>query len=251
MTARFHAPDALTPGTSVRLSADESHHLSRVLRLRPGDAVQVFNGRGGAFDAVVTEVGRGAATVHLGALRAAAPEPRVHVTLAAAVLKGEGMDAVVRDAVMLGAAAIQPVVTARAEIGLTALARSRRRERWMRIAVASVKQCGRAVLPPVLEPCDFESLVARITDGRLPQPGLLLVEPAAHQGRALPLHALAAPGPPAAATLVVGPEGGWTPGELAQAAGACQFVALGGRTLRADAVPVVALSALFAIWGEL
>ncbi len=90
-----------------------------------------------------------------------APETRVPATLVMCVLKGDKMDDVVRDAVMLGATAIQPIVSERTEMGSAALARSRRVERWQRVAVSSVKQCGRAVVPPVREPADVRALPRR------------------------------------------------------------------------------------------
>jgi 16S rRNA (uracil1498-N3)-methyltransferase len=80
----------------------------------------------------------------------------VALTLAQAVLKGDKMDDVVRDAVMLGFAVVQPIVTARSEVSLSALTRGDRHERWQRIAVSSAKQCGRAVVPVVAPPIAFE-----------------------------------------------------------------------------------------------
>src|SRR6187401_2132489 len=109
MTPRFHAPDARARGDVVALPDDEASHLARVLRLTAGDAVRAFDGRGLEFDAVVTLAERGGASVRLGEPRTPAPELRVAMTLVQAVLKGEKMDEVVRDAVMLGVSAIQPL----------------------------------------------------------------------------------------------------------------------------------------------
>jgi 16S rRNA (uracil1498-N3)-methyltransferase len=247
VTARFYATAAAASGERIRLPDDEAVHLVRVLRLGRGDVVRVFNGRGAMFEAVVAEVGRDGVVLVLGAPCAAAPEPRVPVTLAVAVLRGDRMDEVVRDAAMIGAAAIQPFVTARTETSLAALARTRRVARWQRVAIASVKQCGRAVVPPVHDPCDLAGLLERIADGRLQGPAILLVEPGAGSGRRV---GDLAGTPPPAATLVIGPEGGWAPQELARAMACCEAVTLGHRTLRADATPLVALSALFTHWRE-
>src|SRR5262245_57627751 len=109
MPARFLAPDARATGALVALPADESAHLTRVLRLRSGDAVRVFDGRGREFDAVVEQAGKSGVHVRLGAAREAAAERRVAVTLAQAVLKGDKMDDVVRDAAMIGVSAVQPL----------------------------------------------------------------------------------------------------------------------------------------------
>jgi 16S rRNA (uracil1498-N3)-methyltransferase len=243
--ARFFAPAASAPGDRILLPVDEAEHLTRVLRLSIGDRIRVFNGRGAEFEAVVDAADRDGVRLEIGPPCAPAPEPRVAITLAQAVLKADHMDEVVRDAVMVGVAAIQPIVTARTGISIAALTRGRRRERWERIAVSSAKQCGRAVVPPILEP----RLLAPQTSSRLgfPPPMFVLVEPSLSSGR--PLATLEA-AIPEQATLVVGPEGGWTTEEVQAAAALGTLVTLGGRTLRADAMALVALAALFARWGE-
>ncbi len=210
------------------------------------------------FDAVVESVTKTRATVTVGPARAPAPEPRVAVTLAQAVLKGDKMDDVVRDAVMMGAAAIQPIVTTRSEVTLATVSRSGRVERWERIAIAAAKQSGRATVPAILEPRTFADLVgalghAALSRPALPGPGLMLVEPSAARGPSMPgestLGEMTDP-PPRETTLVIGPEGGWDAEELDRGAAACRLVTLGGRTIRADAMAIVALAALFAHWKE-
>ncbi len=248
MHARFLAPDAAAPGDVVALPADEGHHLARVLRLKTGDAIVVINGRGGAFDAVVAAVGPHV-DVRVGAPAAAAPEPRVAVTLAQAALKGDKMDDVVRDAVMIGVTAVQPLVTTRSEVTRAGLERGRRRERWQRVAVASAKQCGRAVVPAVHEPIAVEDLVPAVTALRLPGAAWMLVEPAA-AAETISLDDVDA-APPREAMVVIGPEGGWTPDEVAAGAGICRLLRIGGRTLRADAAAIVAVAGLFTRWREL
>jgi len=116
VNARFYAPTAGAPDEIVELPEEEAQHLTRVLRLKPGDAVRVFNGRGDEFDGVVEEISKAVVRIKLGAPRGAAQEAGVSITLAQAVLKGDRMDDVVRDAVMMGVAAIQPVITTRAEV---------------------------------------------------------------------------------------------------------------------------------------
>ena len=248
VTARFYTPDAHHVGELADLPAAEAEHLARVLRLTTGSRIRVFNGVGGEFDAVVETVSRGHARVRLTGARDALAEPRVAVTLAQAVLKGDGMDEVVRDAGMMGAAAIQPLVTTRSEVTLAALRRGRRRERWHRIAVAAAKQCGRATVPPVLEPCPFTDLTAALARMVLPGPAAMFVEPSADDGT-LALADLSDP-PPRETTVIIGPEGGWDADELTRGAAVCRMVTLGRRTIRADAMAVVALAALFAVWHE-
>ena len=140
------------------------------------------------------------------------------------------------------------IVTARAEMTRASLARGRRRDRWKRIAISSAKQCGRATVPQILEPLDFGGLVEALAKMTLPQPALMLVEPDVGED-ATRLSELDL-SPQREATVIIGPEGGWTSGELEQGGSVSRLVTLGGRTLRADAMPVVALAALFTIWGE-
>jgi 16S rRNA (uracil1498-N3)-methyltransferase len=246
VNARFYAPDAVAPGDRVTLPGDESQHMTRVLRLAVGAAIRVFNGRGEEFDATLESTTREMATVLLGERRATAAEPRVEVTLTQAVLKGDKMDDVVRDAVMLGVAAIRPILTWRCETTIGALERAHRRERWHRIAVSSAKQCGRAVVPQIHEPLGFEHCLDATVSSEVP--GLMLVEPGAADSalslRGLPEH------PPREVSLLVGPEGGWTDSEVARGGAVCRLLTIGERTLRADMAPVVAMAALFARWGE-
>lgn len=231
------------------LPDDEAQHLARVLRLKTGDRVRVFNGTGTEFDAALERVTRTGAAVRIAApVSATAPETRVAVTLVQSVLKGDKMDDVVRDAVMIGVATIQPVVSGRTEVALAALQRAHRRERWERIAVSSAKQCGRAVVPAIREPQAFEALPDALAALQVPSPALMLVEPSAG-GTVMPLRELDRI-PPREASVIVGPEGGWEPGEIEMASRACHLVTLGARTLRADAMSLVALSALFTHWNE-
>ena len=249
MLPRFLAP-ALNPGDdTLVLPADEARHLAKVLRLRPGDELRVFDGRGLEYRAVVDHTAGQQTTVRLIEPVVAAPESPVRLILAQGVLTGDKMDAVVRDLTMLGAAAVQPVVTARSETSLARLARSQRAARWHRVAVASAKQCGRAVVPFVAEPVELQDWLHRDTSGLR----LILTEPAGHATSGAPgaLGRLRL-AEDRAVSLTVGPEGGWTAEEaaMAQRAGFVPWT-LGGRTLRADAAAQVAVSILQYVWGDL
>jgi 16S rRNA (uracil1498-N3)-methyltransferase len=242
---RFFVPGHYVRGDVVNLPAEESEHAVRVLRLGPGAEIGIFNGAGREFSAVIASVGKKGVTVDVGAAVVPREEPGVAITLVQAVLKGDKMDDVIRDAVMVGVAAIQPVVSQRTEVSLVALHRGARRERWARVAISSAKQCGRAVVPRIAEPALLErSLIA--PEGAL---SLVCVEPGLPAGgksiAALPRVR------PAQVQLVIGPEGGWTPVEVARAAPLATLITLGARTLRADATPLVALTALYTHWGEL
>ena len=221
-------------GSVIELPEDEALHLTRVLRLDAGDRIHVFNGRGEEWVAVVGEAGKRRVTARLGDPVSPAREARVPITLAVAVLKGDKMDDVVRDAVMLGVARIQPLVTLRTEVSAAAIARGDRTARWQRIAVASAKQCGRAVVPGVEAAAPLPELLPR------PDPAVMLVEPSVASAMTLKqLPSLER------VTLLVGPEGGWADQEVQEAAGrGAMLVTLGSHTLRADAVPIVAVTAI-------
>ena len=154
---RFFAP-AFDPGDEVvTLPREEAEHLTRVLRLGVGDTVAVFDGRGHEWLARVSGALRRDVTVQLLSRLEPAEEPAVPIALVQAVLKGEKMDDVIRDAVMLGAAAIQPIVTARTEVTVSALIKGARLDRWRRVALASVKQSRRAVVPEIRTPLTLDT----------------------------------------------------------------------------------------------
>ncbi len=242
---RFFAP-ALDPGDEgVTLPREEAEHLTRVLRLGVGDTVAVFDGRGHEFTARVVAADRREVRVQIAARVQPALESGVALTLVQAVLKGDKMDEVVRDAVMLGVAAVQPVVTKRTETTVAALLRGQRVERWRRVALASVKQSKRAVVPEIRLPLTLESYLDE------PAPDLLamLVEPGGAPSE--PLSVLRGADRPRDAAIVVGPEGGWTEQECTSArARGARLLTLGHRTLRADAAPIAVLSVLQFLWEE-
>src|SRR5919107_4322827 len=146
---RFFVPDLDPAAGRLALPADEARHVTRVLRLSAGGEVSVFDGRGHEFHARITSASRDRVELDLLAPVAPAPEARVPLTLVQAVLKGDKMDDVVRDATMMGAAGIEPVITSRTIGRLQALESGRASERWRRVAVSSAKQCRRATLPSI------------------------------------------------------------------------------------------------------
>jgi 16S rRNA (uracil1498-N3)-methyltransferase len=241
---RFYAPALDAGDETVALLRDEAEHLTRVLRLGVGDTVAVFDGRGHEFIARVASALRRDVRVQIVSRLEPAAEPGVALTLAQAVLKGDKMDDVIRDAVMLGAAAVQPIVTRRSETTVAALMKGARLERWRRVALASVKQSRRAVLPEIRMPLTLDTALDEPAGGLR----LMLVEPSASVS-VEPMSALRQAPVPADATLYVGPEGGWAADECSAAvAKGVRLISLGPRTLRADAVAVAAISVLNFLW---
>ena len=242
---RFLARGPFVGGKTVVLSPDESHHLTRVLRLGAGDQVSVFDGLGHEFVAEVAGIERSGVSLRL--LEAATPaaEPGVPITIVQAVLKGSSMDDVIRDATMIGASAIVPVVTSRIAVKPSAAVAAGTVQRWNRIALASAKQCRRAVLPAVATPVTLADWM-RSADHDL---RLILVEPAA--GGGTNLRELLQRRRPRSVALIVGPEGGWSPEELAASLEhGCVAMSLGTLTLRADAIAAIAGSLVRLVWED-
>jgi len=227
---------------------DEAQHLARVLRLTIGDIVAVFDGKGREAIARVESIAARRVIVNILEARQPAPEPAVAVTLAQALLKSDNLDRVIRDAVMLGVSAIQPFVSKRTDVPRAALKTGVRRERWERTIVSSVKQCGRAVVPQLLDTKDLKQLVT-FTSAEL---RLMFVEPgSAERGTVTDLTTFEGQRP-AKAMVLIGPEGGWDPQEVNDAAAAgVTLVTFGSRVLRADAAGAAAIAVLRYIWRDL
>lgn len=241
MPPRFHAPDLDAAAADVVLPEGESTHLCRVLRLHEGDAVEVFDGRGALHAGTVRSVSPRASVVTVGAPLAAAPEPPAAIIIVQALLKGDAMDAVVRDATVLGAVEIWPMTTTRTNV--PARAADAAADRWRRVAVAAAKQCGRAVIPRI---APVRPVGDVLTDATLSTyTRLWLTEPAAlagTDGDVLP--------PAGAVCLAIGPEGGWAPEELtAASASGWERWTLAPVTLRAEQMTIAALSVLRYAWA--
>lgn len=241
MPPRFFAPDLTSGSPDVTLPAGESLHLARVLRLDVGAAVEVFDGRGLLRAGVVARASAQASHVQLGEALPAAPEPEAPIVVAVSLLKGDAMDAVVRDATVLGARDIWPMSTARSNVPVRAATAAH--ERWQRVAVAAAKQCGRAVLPDL---APVRPLTDVLADARADLPvRLWLTEPAAAAGEPTEV-----PVPPRGLCVAIGPEGGWTAAEVAAARDAgWQAWTLAPVTLRAEHVGLAALSVIRYAWA--
>jgi 16S rRNA (uracil1498-N3)-methyltransferase len=241
---RFYAPE-LTFDRAIELPTDEAHHLARVMRLKTGDQIAVFDGRGSEAVARVEAIAGRRVMIRAMEKRAAVGEAAIAITLGQALLKSDKMDRVIRDAVMLGVAAIRPFTSARTEVPRAALARGGRQERWDRTVISSVKQCGRAVVPPVLAVRDFRELLSVEHDALC----LMFVEPGHHVTCGMSSLETRVS---TKATILIGPEGGWDPQEVDDAVEAgVTLVTFGQRTLRGDAAGALAIAVLQYIWKDL
>ena len=247
MTHRFYSPAASRAGVRVRLPDSEAAHLTHALRFKTGATVQLFDGQGHEFIGAIVTTDRTGTVVETLEPVDSAPEPKVAITLAQAVLKGRKFDSVVRDAVMLGVAAVRPLITAHTDLPDAALHSNSAYQRWEKIAIASAKQSGRAVVPAIEAPISFDRHLSDTGDGLR----VILVEPPAGPPPDR-LDVLTSRPRPRRAMLTIGPEGGWSKDELSRArAKGWEMLTLGSRTLRADAAPVVSVAVLLYVWGEL
>ena len=239
---RFFAPD-LSTDREFFLPADEAHHLARVLRLRAGDEVAVFDGNGREYRARVESAARDRVLVRTLDPLPIPAAPRVAVTLVLAILTGRSMDDAVRDATMMGVASLVPVLTEHTDVKAGIAQRAETLERWQRIALASVKQCGRATVPAIATPRDFKDALT----GLQAPTKLLFAEPSLDVPTQ-PLRQALSGAVPDRLDVLIGPEGGWSSSEVAAAVGAgCVPVSLGTLTIRAEAMPVAALAAILAV----
>jgi 16S rRNA (uracil1498-N3)-methyltransferase len=237
---RLFVPPQSLHATPIVVRGEEHHHLARVLRARPGDAITLFDGAGAELAARVVRVGR--AETELAAETEAAPATagsETPLVLLTAVPRGGRMDFLVQKCCELGVSRIVPVIAARSVVRPEA----DRRARWDKIAREAARQCGRADVPVVAAPA---ALSAALAAPELPARRLVLSP--ADGGR--PLRALL---PDRAATaLLVGPEGGLAPAET-EAARAAGFVpvSLGPRILRVETAAMVAVALAAEAFGAL
>jgi 16S rRNA (uracil1498-N3)-methyltransferase len=236
---RFYVDAALRAGSSCLLPEASAHHAVHVLRLRAGDDVTLFNGRGGEFAARIAAAERLRISVDLLQHIALEREAPLRVTLVQAVSAGEKMDSTVRKAVELGVAAIQPVLATRSVARPKGERAESRREHWQKVVIAACEQCGRNRIPEVRPLVSLADYRAQGTGMRI------LLSPPSE----LPLSKLSLQGDEF--TLAAGPEAGFTSEEeTALASQGFVPVLLGPRVLRTETAALAAVAALNALRGD-
>src|SRR6195256_275170 len=238
---RVYVNAPLASGMRVTLQGSAAGHLTRVLRLRVGEALTVFNGAGGEYAASIEHAHAGRVAVAIGELRAIERESPLTLTLAQGVSRGERMDLVVQKATELGASGLAPVLAERSVVRLTAQQADRRLNHWRAIAVAACEQSGRNRLPAIAAPVPLKDFLRSGTDGTL-----LLLSP----GAAATLAEVTRP--VTAVTVLIGPEGGLAQAEQeAAVAAGFKAVRLGPRVLRTETAAIAALTLLQREFGDL
>ena len=241
---RMYFPGELQPGRACALAPSQAHHALRVLRLKPGDSVTLFNGDGAEYESVVVEANRERVALDVTGREDKDREAPFAVTLAQAVSSGERMDYTVQKAVELGVAAIQPLEARRSVVRLSAERGERRIAHWQAVAIAACEQCGRNRVPRVWPLAQLDAYLGARRSGTEGELRLLLSPRSTRRLREIdPPHGML--------VVLSGPEGGFSP-EEERAAGEAGFqpVRLGPRVLRTETAAVVALAAMQALWGD-
>jgi 16S rRNA (uracil1498-N3)-methyltransferase len=225
------------PGERVDLDPDESHHVARVLRLKNGDALSVFDGKGGEWAATIDVAARDRVTVLVGEAFKGTVEPEIRVVLFQALARPEKIEWVLQKGTEVGVAEFRLVATERVELPSPAPARL---ARYARIVMEACKQCGRSLLP---------SLALGSLDR--PPDGVVAIVLAAGAGVA-PIGTMLAGRRAHEVWIAVGPEGGFSEGELhALLSAGWGRASLGPRVLRTETAGAVAAAIVLHTWGDL
>lgn len=243
-TPRIYCPVPLAAGLRTALPEAAARHVLKVLRMRSGDELTLFDGAGGEYACRIAANGSRGVAVEVLEWHALEREAPLGITLVQALQAGDKMDMTVQKAVELGVARIVPVTSRRSVVRLDGARALRRIEHWRAVAVAACEQCGRNRLPQIAALENLESWL-----GKSPAPGALrlMLAPQAQQT----LHGIAPPAPGAALELLIGAEGGLAPEEM-HGAVLAGFVSvrLGPRILRTETAGLAALAAIQCLWGD-
>jgi 16S rRNA (uracil1498-N3)-methyltransferase len=235
---RIHCDVRLGPGAQFTMAPEGAQHVSKALRLKTGDTIIVFDGRGGEYEAVLQRIDRDRVEVKVGAFRDVDREPQLRIELVQGLPEADKMDWIIQKAVELGAASIQPVICDRSVVRLSAERAAKREAHWRRVAISACEQSGRNQVPEVRPTLTFQAWIAEATASMR-----WMLQPDGP-----PLAARARPDKPV--ELLIGPEGGFSERELDLASTRCEAVSLGPRVLRTETAPLAALAAIQALWGD-
>ena len=241
---RLFAPLPEPAPAEVELTGERRHYLLHVLRLEEGDALEVFDGKGRAFEARVAHVTPDVVRLTLGTARVA--PPRREVSILQGLPKGDKLELVLQKGTELGATAFHPVATARSVVKLEPKRAEERTSRWTKIVEEAARQCRRNDVPRVATPAPLVDAARSLPAGTV----LLVLD---EEESAVPLgEAFRAAGAGTAVALVIGPEGGLAREEVdvLKALGA-RPVTLGKRILRTETAALAALAVMMHLDGEL
>ena len=228
---------------TLQLDEEQSRYVGRVLRLRVGDAIAVFNGEAGEFAATISGLGKTSAAITIGSAIESSTESPLRVHLVQGVSRGERMDLIVQKATELGVKRISPVLTEYGVVKLDQARSAKRREHWQKVAESACEQSGRIRPPLIDEPLTLKSwLGAKTREADVD----LILRPDA----TTPMASLQPP--KTKVCLLIGPEGGFSDIEYDDASVAgFTAVSLGPRVLRTETAAIAAVAIAESMWGDL
>jgi 16S rRNA (uracil1498-N3)-methyltransferase len=238
----------LATGARLGLPEGAARHVARVLRLAVGDALCLFNGRGGEFEASIDAIGRDAVSVRIGAHHDVERESPLSIVLLQGIARGEKMDLILQKATELGASAFEPVMMARSTVRLDERTAVARQQHWQAVVASACEQSGRNTVPAVAAPVPLQHCLRA-------SPRLRLLLSPGEESQSLAQHLAVAAAQDQlfqGIQLLVGPEGGFDPAETRAAlAAGFQACRLGPRVLRTETAGLAALAALQTLAGDL
>ncbi len=239
---RFFVNDPLTVGGTATITGQDARHIAGALRTAVGESLTLCDGAGTDYACTVTAIDRETVTLAVDAATPTAAEPSLAVTLYMGLPKGDKLELIIQKAVELGVTAIVPVVTARSIARVEGKDAEKKRARWQKIAAEAAGQSGRGIIPAVETPITWKQALPRLAA----ETTLLCYE-----GGGSPIGELVSPAD-TALSLVVGPEGGFDPAEVAAVTAAGGHIAtLGPRILRCETAPLAALAVLMERSGNM
>lgn len=239
---RLHIAGSYGANSALQLASDKARYLGRVLRLRVGDNLSVFDGEGSEFTATITAIGKDSATLRVDEKTAGRTESPLRVHLVQGISRGERMDFVVQKATELGVKRVTPVLTEFGVVKLDALRAEKRREHWQKVAVSACEQSGRVRLPLIDTPIPLKNWLGN-------KPKEVDSEIILRPGAPTPLAGI--DGPATKVCVLIGPEGGFSNTEFedAEIAG-FRPISLGPRVLRTETAAIAAVAVLQSLWGD-
>lgn len=239
---RFFIETPLSAGDTYTLAGGDARHIAGALRMAVGEGVTLCDGRGNDYACTITAVEREAVTVTVDAVATNVSEPSLAVTLYMGLPKADKLEWIIQKAVELGVTAIVPVVTARSIARVDGKDGEKKRARWQKIAAEAAGQSGRGIIPTVETPVSFKQALPRLA-----AENTLLC----YEGGGQPIGQLVSR-EDTTLSLVVGPEGGFDPAEVAAVtAHGGRIATLGPRILRCETAPIAALAVVMERSGNM
>ena len=237
---RFYLADALQPGQNISLPENVIRHL-QVLRVREGEEITLFNGNGHSYPTRLLSLAKRQAVAEVLSEQAADNESPLAISLIQAISSGERMDFTLQKSVEMGVTEIFPVTSARSIVKLSGERAEKRQERWQEIVIAACEQCGRNRIPTVHPLLPLSQRLQQ-----LPQSDARLLMGLHHPKSLKDIQPA-----PQRITLMIGPEGGWSPEEETAAfQTGFQSILLGKRVLRTETAALAAIAAMQTLWGD-